>query len=189
MNWPFVSRALHREFLASAEARAKAEHDNAMTLRHELGAVESRADQERAERIAAQEAHNRARSVWESGIAVLEKALAEARAQVANLNVMEGVHERDMVRSEARYADLLERFTALRLAGAQDPPPVFPAVEREPLTESEKEINKVIREQAGDNHALAKDLRRTARELKAQGKTADEIVGVLVSVWTSEQVS
>lgn len=47
MNWPFVSR----DFLASAEARCKAEHENAMAVRHALIREEARADNERAERL------------------------------------------------------------------------------------------------------------------------------------------
>jgi len=77
-----------RDFLASAEARAKAEHENAQSLRHALVREETRADQERAERIAQSDA------------------------------------------AERRYADLLARFTSLRLSGAVDyvpPVPVKPA--------------------------------------------------------------
>lgn len=56
MNWfPYVSR----DFLASAEARCKAEHDNAQSLRHALVREESRSDHERAERIAERDASER----------------------------------------------------------------------------------------------------------------------------------
>lgn len=207
MNWPFVSRAVHREFLASAEARARAEHDNAQNLRHELAAAESRTDQERAERIAAHEAHERARAVWASGVDVLEKALAEARGSLAaaDANEVRRVNDLEAARQEAakeranrlveqdaadkRYTALLDRLLTVATPSIPSVHGMIPFIEHEPQSEGDKEISKVIREQAGDNHALAKDLRRTARELKAQGKTPDEIVGVLVSVWTSEQVS
>lgn len=43
------------DFLVSAEHRARAEHENAQALRHALVREESRADQERAERISDRE--------------------------------------------------------------------------------------------------------------------------------------
>lgn len=165
MNWPLVPRSVHREFLASAEARAKAEHDNAQSLRNALANAESRFDLERAARIADREQFER------------------------DLAVISGAHERDMVRSETRYADLLQRFTQLRVAGAQDPTPVLPSAEREPVSEEDAAVSKVIREQADGNPALGKQLRRYARELKAEGKSSDEIIGALVEVWTSEGVA
>lgn len=144
MRWPYVSR----EFLASAEARARAEHENAQSLRHALVREELRCDHERAERLT----------------------------------------ERDA--AERRYQDLLAKFLVLRLRGALDQvaATVPQAVEKEPQSEGDKEISKVIREQAGDNHALARELRATARELKRAGKNPDEIVGALVQYWSSESV-
>lgn len=196
MRWPYVSR----EFLASAEARAKAEHENAMALRHALVREEARADQERAERIASSEAAERRLAIWKNGTEVLEKALLESRIAEAAatqnaqklseiLNRESASYERDMVRSEARYADLLARFTALRLEGAQDPPPPVPGIEREAPDENEAAINKVIREQSDGDHARARELRKYARELKNQGKTADEIIGALVETWSTESVA
>lgn len=77
MTWRWISR----EFLASAEARAKAEHDNAQSLRHALLREECRADQERADRLTERDAHRR------------------------------------------EMADLLAKFTMLRMQGAQESPP------------------------------------------------------------------
>src|SRR5690348_137664 len=139
MRWPYVSR----EFLASAEARAKAERENAMALRHALVREEARADQERAERIA----------------------------------------ERDA--AERRYQALLDRVINPMAVVSQP----FPAVEREAPDENEAAINKVIREQSDGDHARARELRKYARELKNQGKTADEIIAALVETWSTESVA
>lgn len=147
MNWPLVPRSVHKEFLASAEARARAEHENAQQLRRDLADANARADQERAERLMEQDAAQR------------------------------------------RYDALMDRFVAALTPTLPNPSTgMVPYVERELQSEEDKAIAKVIREQSDGNAALGRELRAYARELKRQGLTADEIIGKLVEVWSSESV-
>lgn len=210
MRWlPWVSR----EFLASAEARARAEHENAQNLRHALASAEARYDQERAERIAMDERYNRlgarivevSRDAERQAVTVerqhqelmratdFTKRLREEHTAALEMARQEFARERaerliEQSTADQKYTALLDRLLTVTTPHIPSVGGMIPYVEKEPQSEGDKEISKVIREQAGDNHALARDLRATARELKRAGQSTDEIVGALVSYWSSESV-
>ena len=102
-----------------------------------------------------------------------EWAKAEARSTEAR-------HEREMVSERARYAELLASYQQLKLAGATLPvPDVSPPEPAKP-----SEISKIIREQSEGDPRLARHLRDYDRQLKAEGKSEDERIGLLVR-WTT----
>jgi hypothetical protein len=94
--------------------------------------------------------------------------------------------------AEMRYAALLEKYHALKVVGAT--PPVIPVIiPAEPVAPKPlSPIAQVIREQTSGggrhDHALASHLWTYANQLKAGGKTEDEIVGALVEWQTSEAI-
>jgi hypothetical protein len=83
--------------------------------------------------------------------------------------------------AEQRYSDLLAKYHELAM-------PKTPAVPAAVVIEHEPPdaVTKVIREQAGRDPKLLAHFRKYARDLKAQGKTEDQIIGALVAWQTSE---
>lgn len=93
-------------------------------------------------------------------------------------------HEREMVASEARYAELLALHRALvspkEAAAVEGRPPKPPS-----------DVQKVIREQSmgpdgQTDHALARHLRSYAAQLKRDGLNDDAIIGKLVGWFNTE---
>lgn len=65
----------------------------------------------------------------------LDALKAALLKQMALLEASDARHERDVVRSEARYADMASRYHMLKLQGATLPPvPVSVQVEQDPVT-------------------------------------------------------
>lgn len=108
--------------------------------------------------------------------------LVEAAARV-DIERAERIAEREA--AERRYAALLDKVLK-----TTEPLTVAALLERSPksIDEGQAEIAKVIREQAEGNVRLADHLRKYARELKAEGLSADAIVGKLVE-WTSTETA
>lgn len=102
MRLPFVSRAAFEIALT----RADSEHENAQVLRKTIADIALTADR----------AEERCATVSEAAerhIATLDMILKTTEAR----------HEREMLASEARYAELMASYRLLRLQGAQIEPP------------------------------------------------------------------
>lgn len=116
------------------------------------------------------------KAVLESDRRSFAAALTERDQRIVALQASS---ERELVRAEARYAELMALHRAVTVPAV---PALLPSAEIE--REISADVTKIIREQSETNgrtdYALARHLRTYAKTLKREGKSHDEIIGALV---------
>lgn len=111
------------------------------------------------------------RSTHDTELAALKALLnrAEQARADAHQNALDAMRLHELERR--RYDDLLQKFTELRLAGAEkpEPPPKLPEFKPDPVALA-------ISRKAGANRTLRQHYAQEAHRLKSQNLTEDEIV-------------
>lgn len=156
MKWPFVSRAEH-ERQRDWFRRERVDHIEAQK------AFCDRADAQQARALRAEELLD----------AIRAERIAEREHFARVLDAERSAHERDMVRSEVRYAELMASFLSLRLQGATEPTPapVVKPVKVDPVLQA-------IDAKAPDAKTRAQMLRQVAIDRKADLPEAEIVARI-----------